>query len=362
MRAVVFYGREDVRVEEVPEPPSPGPGQVKLENAFVGICGSDLHVYFDPERSGTDFTRPHPLTGAMPPQILGHEFSGTVVELGENVTGLAVGDRVTCYSVYWCGACAACREGRHACCPLAGWHGVTSHGGGLAAYTTVSAAQCMKLPNSVDLRTGALVEPMAASWRAARRSGAGPGSTALVIGAGPIGIGAFIALRARGVERILVTEPSPERRAAIGGLGATHVVDPATTDLGAAVAELSDGEGIDVAIDAAGKAGPLAEAMRLLRAGGIAVVLGVHAEAITVDPLDMLLRELTLTCVKAYDKTDFAQVIEAMSRGLYPTTGWVSEVALEDTERTIHELHSGVGVKAMVRVADESTGGGPAEA
>ena len=188
MKAVVFHGREDIRVEDVPEP-SPGPGQVKLRNAYCGICGTDIHMYYDPETSGSDVTQPHPLTGAMPPQVLGHEFSGTVVELGVGVTELVVGDRVTCYPVYWCGECPSCLAGRHACCPKAGFHGVTSHGGGLAAFTTVLAEQCIALPDSVDLRTGALAEPMAVCWRAARRSGATADSSVLIVGAGPMASG-----------------------------------------------------------------------------------------------------------------------------------------------------------------------------
>lgn len=348
MKAVVFHGLQDIRVEDVPEP-SPGTGQVKLRNAYCGICGTDIHLYYDPETSGSDLTRPHPLTGAMAPQILGHEFSGTVVELGAGVTGLMVGDRVTCYPVYWCGECPSCLAGRHACCPKAGFHGVTSHGGGLAAFTTVLAEQCIVLPDNVDLRTGALAEPMAVSWRAVRRSGATAESSVLIIGAGPIGIGAFVALRARGVERILVSEPSATRRSAIAGLGAS-VVDPAATVLTEAVGQLTGGHGVDVVIDAAGVGEPLLQAIGLLAPGGIAVIVGVHGAPVQIDPLQLLLNELTLTSVKAYDKRDFAEALEAMSQGGLDTTGWVEDVGLDDVESTIISLRAGHGVKVVVSV------------
>lgn len=351
MKAVVFHGLEDIRVEDVPEP-SPGAGQVKLRNAYCGICGTDIHLYYDPATSGSDLTQPHPLTGAMSPQILGHEFSGTVVELGAGVTGLAVGDRVACYPVYWCGECPSCLAGRHACCPKAGFHGVTSHGGGLATFTTVLAEQCIVLPDNVDLRTGALTEPMAVSWRAARRSGATAVSSVLIVGAGPIGIGAFIALRARGVERILVSEPSASRRSAIAGMGASRVVDPTTSDLAQAVGELTDGHGVDIVIDAAGVAEPLVQAIGLLAPGGIAVIVGVHGAPIEVDPLQLLLNELTITSVKAYDKRDFAEALEAMSQGGFDTAGWVEDVGLDDVERTIISLRAGRGVKVLVTVAE----------
>ena len=350
MRAVVFYGKEDVRIEEVPEP-TPGPGQVKVRTAHVGICGTDLHVYYEPDHSGSDFSQPHPLTGAMPPQILGHEFSGTVVEVGPGVTDLAVGDRVACYPVYWCGECAPCRDGRHACCPKAGFHGLNSHGGGLATFTILRAEQCMTLPDSVDLRMGALVEPLAASWRAIKRSGATPGDRVLVIGAGPMGLGAVIALKARGVDSILVSEPSQERRTAAEKVGASQVIDPAVTALSEAVDMFTGGAGLDVVVDAAGVAAPLLAAMDLMAAGGTAVIIGVHVTPIEIDPLAMLLRETALTTIKAYDKTDYAEVIAAMAAGLVDPSGWVSDVPLDRTVETIADLRSGRGVKVLVTVA-----------
>lgn len=232
MKAVVFHGKEDVRVEDVAEPRA-GKGMVKLRNAYAGICGSDLHVYFSPESSGMDYTRPHPVTGSMAPQILGHEFSGTVAELGEGVTNLAAGDRVSVWPIYYCGECAACEKGLYNVCRKIGFHGLTSDGGGMAKYTTVPADRLHKLPRNVDLRMGALVEPMAVSWHAVERGRIEAGQTALVSGAGPIGIGVWFALRARGVETIIVSEPSEGRRAAIAGVGANILVDPTSEDLAA---------------------------------------------------------------------------------------------------------------------------------
>ncbi|MYS46030.1 alcohol dehydrogenase catalytic domain-containing protein [Streptomyces sp. SID5998] len=109
MKAAMFYGKEDLRIEDVPEP-AVGPGQVKIRNGYVGICGGDVHTYFHPEASPVDLFRPHPVTGARLPQPLGHEFSGTVVEVGEGVTGIEVGDRGSMFpTAYSCGTCTACR-------------------------------------------------------------------------------------------------------------------------------------------------------------------------------------------------------------------------------------------------------------
>ena len=351
MKAVVFYAKQDIRLEEVAEP-IPLPGQVKLKNAHVGICGTDLHVYYDPDTCGSDFSKPHPITGAAPPQIIGHEFSGTVVEVGEGVADLVVGDRVAVWPVYHCGTCRACIQGRPASCTTAGFHGMQSHGGGLATYTTVKASQCFKLPDSVDLRLGALVEPMAVGWRAVRRSRAGAGSRALVIGAGPIGISLFIALREAGVEQIFVSEPNASRRAAIQGIGAQHVIDPAGEDLVGIVREGTGGDGLDFVFDAAGVIPALEQGLSLLAPGGTAVVVAVHSHSLTLSPVSLLLGELTITGTCAYDRQDFDDVIAAMSRGVYDTTGWVSDVAFGDVESTIIDLHSGQGVKALVTVGE----------
>jgi len=347
MRAAQFHGTEDLRVEEVAEP-TPGPGQVKLRNAFAGICGSDLHVYYAPEAAGLDVTKPHPVTGATLPQILGHEFSGTVVELGEGVTDVEVGDRVAVWPVYFCGTCAACREGRYNACRLIGFHGLSSHGGGMAAFTTVDASMVHRLPESVDLRLGALVEPMAVAWHAVERSGVQAGQTALVAGAGPIGIGVWFALRAHGVTDVLVSEPSAPRRATIEALGA-RTVDPVNEDLAAAVAELTGGDGVHAAFDAAGAGPALTSAVPALRPGGRLVVVAIHERPTELFPTALVMSETEIAGALAYLPEDFDAVIAAMADGAYDTTGWVEEIDLDGVVDAIGALRAGKGAKFLVR-------------
>lgn len=347
MKAAQFFAQEDVRVVDVEEP-SPGPGQVKIANAFAGICGSDLHVYYDPAAAGLDFTQPHPVTGALPPQTLGHEFSGTIVELGEGVTGVSVGDRVAVWPVYYCGACPACAKGMYNACANIGFHGLSSDGGGMAAYTTVAVEKVHVLPESVDLRMGALVEPMAVSWHAVSQSHIAAGQTALVAGAGPIGIGVWFALRARGVENVLVSEPSADRRAIIEALGAT-VVDPVAEDLAAAVQRISDGRGVDAAFDAAGAGPAVASALASLTPGGRVVVVAIHERPMEFLATQLVMAETEIAGSLAYLPHDFDEVIEAMSRGVYDTTGWVEEVPLEGVVDAIHRLRGGAGAKVLVQ-------------
>lgn len=347
MKAAVFHAQEDLRIEEVTDP-SPGPGQVKLRNAFAGICGSDLHVYYTPEAAGLDFEHPHPLTGSTLPQILGHEFSGTVVELGEGVDGISVGDRVAVWPIYYCGDCAACRRGMYNACQKIGFHGLSSDGGGMAEFTTVDASKLHVLPENVDLRLGALVEPMAVAWHAVSRSGVEPGGTALIAGAGPIGIGVWFALKARGIEKVLVSEPSADRRAIIAALGAT-VVDPVTEDLGAAVTALTDGDGVDVAFDAAGAGPAITSSLASLVPGGRVVVVAIHERTMDFLPTQLVMAETEIAGALAYLPEDFDAVIAAMAEGVYDTTGWVKDVPLDGVVDAIHALRGGAGAKILVQ-------------
>lgn len=348
MKAAQLYGKEDLRVEEVSEP-TPGPGQVKLRNAYSGICGSDLHYYFLPESLPFDPNQPHPLTGAALPQILGHEFAGTVVEVGEGVTGVKVGDRAAVYPLTaYCGECAACRRGLHFSCPLMGSVGANAPGGGLSEYTTVDASALHLLPDNVDLRLGALVEPMAVGWHAVARSGVEPGGTALIAGAGPIGIGAWFAFKARGVEKVLVSEPSADRRAIVARLGAT-VVDPVNEDLGAVIVEFTGGAGVVAAVDAAGAGAAITSALAGLVAGGRIVVAALHEHPMDFQPTMLMMGETEIVGAVGYEPEEFDAVIAAMANGVYDTTGWVEERPLAGIVDALHTLRSGAGAKILIK-------------
>ncbi|MGW5018428.1 alcohol dehydrogenase catalytic domain-containing protein [Streptomyces sp. NHF165] len=349
MKAARFHGKEDLRIEEVPEP-VPGRGQVKLRNAYAGICGSDLHFYFFPESLPFSLDEPHPLTGARLPQILGHEFSGTVVETGEGVADVQVGDRCAVFPLaVSCGTCAACRRGLPFSCPLMGSLGSNAEGGGLSEFTVCDASQVHVLPDGVDLRMGALVEPMAVGWHAAARSGVEPGGSALVAGAGPIGIGTWFAFRARGVENVLVSEPSADRRALMAALGA-RVVDPVNEDLAGAIASLTDGDGVDAAVDAAGAGAAVSSALAGLAAGGRLVVAALHEDTMDFQPTGLMMGETGIVGAVGYRPEEFDAVIAAMAEGCYDTTGWVRELPLEGLVDALHSLRRGLGGKTLLRL------------
>ncbi len=249
MRAAVYYGPNKLEVDDVPEP-DVRPGTVKIKVGFNGICGTDLHEYY----AGPIFvpTEPHPLTGQQLPLTLGHEFSGTITAIGDGVTGWNEGDRVAVEPIYKCDHCGPCRAGNYNVCQQIGFHGLMSDGG-MAEYTVVPTTMLHRLPDTVSLELGALVEPMSVAYHAATLGDVEPGDTAMVFGAGPIGIGLWFALRGKGLDDVFVVEPSPTRRAAIEALGAT-TLDPAGVDVPTLIADHTKGDGADAVFDAAGVA------------------------------------------------------------------------------------------------------------
>jgi (R,R)-butanediol dehydrogenase/meso-butanediol dehydrogenase/diacetyl reductase len=351
MRAAVFYGKRDLRVEEVAEP-TPGAGQVKVEVAFSGVCGSDLHIFFNTDSPGTgvDYTQPHPLTGTVLPQIPGHEISGTVVEVGPGCSRVQVGDRVAVWPIYYCGECSACVIGAHGACLSVAFHGVSSAGGGMAEYTVVDESMVHTLPEGVDLRMGALVEPMAVGWHAVDLAHVAPGQTALVVGAGPIGIGVYFALKAAGVNTVVISEPSPSRRGALAGLGATFAVDPTCGDVLADIVHgVTGGAGVDVAFDTAGVGAALPPVISLLKPRGSLVVVALHEHEFAFNPVSLLWQETKMLGARCYTHEDYTNVIEAMAAGAYSAEGWVDEVALDNSVQALHDLREARSMKILIR-------------
>ncbi len=348
MRAAVYYGNQDLRLEEVPEP-SPKPGEVKLRVLYNGICGSDLHEYYD----GPITTRshePHPLTGQVNPVIMGHELAGDVVEVGAGVEDLAVGDRVAVEPVQTCGHCLYCESGQYNHCGLLAFHGYNRDSGGLAQYSVVKRSMAHKLPRGMTGMQGALVEPMAIAWRTAERCRLEAGQTAVIHGGGPIGIGVYFTLRRRGVN-VIVSDPSPTRRAVLRGLGVRDVLDPRETDVVAAVRDLTGGRGAHASVDAAGVPAAFDAAFRGTRVDGNVVVVAIHTRPLTLGAMDILMSEARVTGV-ALSCNAFPAVIAEMAAGAYPQEGWVETIPFARLiDQGFERLHRQEGTKILVDVA-----------
>jgi (R,R)-butanediol dehydrogenase/meso-butanediol dehydrogenase/diacetyl reductase len=348
MRAAVFHGREDLRLETVPDP-RPARGEVKLRTLFNGICGSDLHEYYHGPL--TTRTTPHPLTGVKNPVIMGHEMSGEVIELGEGVTDLAIGDKVAVEPVETCGACLYCSSGQYNHCGLLAFHGYNRSSGGLAQLSVVKRSMAHKLPASMTGQQGALIEPMAISYRTAQRCGVEAGQTVVIHGGGPIGVGVFFTLRRWGVNVIMV-DPSPQRRTALAKLGVKTVLDPRDGDVVSAIKDLTGGRGADTSVDAAGVPIAFQTALSSTRVDGQLVVVAIHTKPLTIAPMEMLMSEVKISGI-ALSCNTFPSVIEEMAAGTYPLEGWVETIPFDNLlEDGFERLHRQEGMKILVDLAN----------
>jgi (R,R)-butanediol dehydrogenase / meso-butanediol dehydrogenase / diacetyl reductase len=347
MRAAVYHGRQDLRLEEVPEP-SAGAGEVKLKVLYNGICGSDLHEYYD----GPITTRvtPHPLTAVKNPVILGHELCGEVVDVGAGVEDLDLGDRVAVEPVETCGHCLYCTSGQYNHCGLLAFHGYNRNGGGLAQFTVVRRSMAHKLPRNLSAMQGALIEPMAVAWRTADRCGVEAGQTAVIHGGGPIGIGVYFTLRRRGV-RVIMSDPSPARRTVLKSLGVAVVLDPRDGKVVSAIKDLTGGRGADASVDAAGVSASFQAALLGTAVDGNVVVVAIHTRPLEIGPMDILMSEARITGV-ALSCNAFPSVIQEMTAGAYPAEGWVETIPFEGLIRDGFErLHRQEGTKILVDIS-----------
>jgi len=344
MRAAVYHGNHRLSIEDVPEP-SPAEGEVKVKVSRNGICGTDLHEFYD----GPIFipTSPHPLTGKKMPVVMGHEFSGVVTEVGKGVTDVHEGDHVTIEPVYRCGECRPCKTGRYNVCVQVGFHGLMADGG-MAEYTVVPRNQVHHLPDSVPVELGALVEPMSVAYHAARISEVGDQGSALIYGAGPIGIGLWFALRGMGLTEIDVVEPSETRRKSIEALGA-RTLDPLAEDVPALIADRTDGAGVDAAFDAAGVEPAVASALECVGEHRPLVSVAIYDKPLSTPLLNLVLKERRIQGTLCYTGEDYRAVIDLMARGHYDTTGWVDTVPLSGVvEQGFEELRAGRKMKLLV--------------
>jgi (R,R)-butanediol dehydrogenase / meso-butanediol dehydrogenase / diacetyl reductase len=344
MRAAVYYGPNKVEVADVPDP-QPTAGTVKVQVGFNGICGTDLHEYY----AGPIFipTEPHPLTGQQLPLVIGHEFSGVITDVGRGVTGWAEGDRVAIEPIYKCGHCAPCAAGNYNICQQIGFHGLMSDGG-MAEYTVVPTDMLHRLPDNVSLKLGALVEPMSVAYHAATLGDAKAGDTAMVFGAGPIGIGLRFALRGKGIEDAFVVEPSATRRAAIEVLGAV-TLDPAAVDVPAFIMDHTKGRGADAVFDAAGVAPAVETALACVGARRPMVSVAIYEKPLTTPLLNLVMNESRIQGSLCYTSADFQAVIALMARGAYDTTGWVTAIPIDDVvDEGFEALHAGTKMKVLV--------------
>ncbi|RLC86402.1 MAG: butanediol dehydrogenase [Chloroflexi bacterium] len=317
MKAVRWHNRRDVRVEDIPEP-SPGPGEVKVKVGWCGICGSDIHEFVE----GPVFipTEPHPLTGTMAPQTLGHEFGGTIVEVGPGVSTSRVGERVSVDPALSCGKCYWCKHGFPMHCDSLAYFGLIGDGG-FAEYAVVKGSNCHPIPAQMTFEMAAFGEPVAVAVRAIRQGGVKEGDTVAVLGAGTIGQLIAQVARAYGAVQVFVSEIAPQRREKALELGATAVFDPVEVDLVEEIRARTDGLGVDVAFECVGgtQVGMLpntaVQVVDVLRKRGTAVIVGVFDEPTAFHFAGVLFLEKNITGSWTFAPEEFQTGLDLMASG-----------------------------------------------
>ncbi|RAL04739.1 2,3-butanediol dehydrogenase, partial [Aspergillus ibericus CBS 121593] len=312
-----------------------------IRPASVGFCGSDIHEYL--HGPATVPCTPHPVTGGQMPVTLGHEFSGTIMEVGEGVTRVKVGDRVAGKPNLYDGGCATCLGGWANCCKNLEFVGYSGSAGGLSDYVVLKEEQAIRLPEGFPLDLGTLVEPLTVAWHVVNRCSVQDVRTALVVGAGPIGLAVLPVLKARGMASVIVVEVSPQRRALASTLGATHVLDPRTDDVVAKVHAMTGDAGADMAFECSALQAGLDTAVHGIRARGTVTIVSLYGEKPVIDALDVVLREKRVVGAVVYEDGDFEAVIEAIWSGqLNPRPLITSKIRMEDgVEKAIKALIGG---------------------
>jgi (R,R)-butanediol dehydrogenase/meso-butanediol dehydrogenase/diacetyl reductase len=331
MKAARFYGKHDIRVETAPEPGSLKHGQVLIAPTRCGICGTDLHEF----ESGPIFTpkSPNAFSGAVLPQILGHEFAARVVAVGDGAAGVKPGDRVSIQPQIGPRHDYYGRRNLSFLGPLSSVVGLNWPWGGMAQQAVVMDYNCVPMPDDITDQQGALIEPAAVAVHAIDRSGVQPGGSLLITGAGPIGALTLLAAKAAGITRIIVSEPNPNRRRRIEAMGiAAAVVDPASEDLRDIVkSHTEEGVGVDAAIECAGSPRALQAALEGVRPQGTVVQVGLMGGPVEISAFHLTMRDVTLRGSLNYPLTTWPRIFEMIRGGILPVDQVVdAEIPVED--------------------------------
>lgn len=318
MKALVYTGPETLAWQDVPEP-RPNNEEVIVGVEAVGICGSDMHAYL-----GHDERRPAPL-------ILGHEAAGTIL------TGSGEGRRVTVNPLVSCMVCAACLSGRTNICTNRQILSMPPRQGAFAERITVPMSNLLSVPDDFPIEKAALCEPLACAWHAVKRATAAscaPLAVArtLVIGGGPIGVGAGLVLAAFGARDITILEPNPLRRSVLEAAGPFAVLS---------TLDESDPPDFDVVVDAYGGEASRIVASRAVRAGGVVAHIGLAGATGGLDVRRMTLQEVTFMGTYCYTTVDFSETFAAMTAGRLGPLDWIEARPLVSGPEAFADIRAG---------------------
>lgn len=331
MKVATWQGENRFTIDDVPDP-VPAKGQVLVAVGTAGVCGTDVHAT-------------QGLFPWKPPLVMGHEYTGVIVDAGPGVSRRLVGRSVACEPNYGCGECVECREHRVSHCAR------ITRAGGFGERVALPRSAVHELPEGLNPATAALTEPAACCLAGLEMFKMPRGATVLVIGGGIMGLLTMALAKKRGAARAILSDPLAERREIARGLGADHVIDPATENLREVVKDLTGGHGPDVACEAVGKPALVAEAMAMVKPMGIVQLVGVSPKgaALPVDLYDIHYRELRIQ--GAYGRgTSFRRALAVL-----PSLGVDSLITarfpLEGIADAFAHAAAGHGVKTVITPA-----------
>jgi 2-desacetyl-2-hydroxyethyl bacteriochlorophyllide A dehydrogenase len=334
MKASIYQGNKTFGLGEG-QAKAPGPGEVRIKVAYCGICGTDLHIY-----------QGHMDGRVGIPQVIGHEMSGEIAELGQGVTGWQVGDQVTVRPLAPCGTCPACTAGHSHICLNLNFIGIDTPGAFQGSWT-VPAYSLHRLPEGIPLDKAAMIEPVAVACHDVRLGRVKAGEHVVVIGGGPIGMLNALVAKHLGAE-VLISEVNPFRVSLARELG-LDAVNPLETDLKALVEERTGGAGADVVMEVSGSQPGASTMTELVRTRGRIVIVAIFAFKPEVDLKGILWREMEMIGVRVYEPQDFEQAIQLVADKVLPLDRLITaRYPLSGVQAAFEQIESGAEVMKIL--------------
>lgn len=341
MKAIVYEGPDILAYKEVEEV-KPAKGEVKIKVKACGICGSDVHGYMG-------------LTGRrIPPMIMGHEFAGEIIELGEGVTQWDIGTKAAVYPVDFCGTCEMCQKGDVHLCLNKRAFGVLEVNGAFAEAICVPAKCCFELKDTVSYSLGSLMEPLAVAYRGVGHAGDIEGKDVLLVGTGTIGLLALACVKMKNPRRIIVSDLSDSRLQIAKKMGADCIINPAKEDFKQRILDETQQKGVDVAIEAVGAAATVSQAMSALTFGGTAIWIGNNKPMIEINMQEIVTKELKVCGSFLYGYEEFKTVAKLLNDHMLNIQPLISkEICLEEAPAYFETLAHSPGELIKVIVTQE---------
>jgi (R,R)-butanediol dehydrogenase / meso-butanediol dehydrogenase / diacetyl reductase len=299
MKAARYYGPQDVRIEEVPRPEPSGPGEVVIRVEMAAVCGTDASHYTG--ATTIPVTRLHPVSRQQAPLILGHEMVGTIIEVGSEVRALTVGQRIVPGAGWWCGACEQCRDGRSNICQHTYLYGLHADGG-LAEFVRLPAKMCVPVPQGCRLEAAVLAQPLAVVLHALDRADIGPFDVVALFGVGSIGA-LFLAMwemsrKGQGFapapQSVVAIDINAQHLATAASLGVPFQINASLDDPVLALLHITEGVGVDIAIEATGDPTSIAQALASIKRGGRLLQVGLPPGQVPLPLGEMVMTEKEL--------------------------------------------------------------------